>query len=115
MAEAGRVGMEQDDGSIISVPIRINACICLAGFYLSEIFNRIDLKNNHKNFGCDTFKIKGVFWNENFSSKNGDATLYIYIDPQNKSIIDYNLESDKLKSINKSEKIKKGCIFPFLH
>ena len=39
MAESARIGMQLEDGSIESIAIRQDGCVCHAGYYLSYIYN----------------------------------------------------------------------------
>lgn len=42
MPEAGRIGLLQNDGTILSVPLHKDACVCHAGYLLCEFFNTED-------------------------------------------------------------------------
>ena len=39
MSESARIGLQRENGDIISVGVILDGCICHIGYYLSEIYN----------------------------------------------------------------------------
>src|SRR5690606_27012260 len=89
-------------------------------FFRYSTFQSLDTRHGDKYFGYKIYSISGCFWNSDFYAKNGDISLFIYVEPKNNSIEHSKIVSRKLDSLeekndDKNKKIRNnhGC-FPLL-